>query len=131
MKAKYVGDTGLPEDDRGVPDSMQAFGLTFEKGKLVDIPPELEAKIAGNRHFEVSGTPETDEGKRAASESKRATVPSSDGSVTDDVARAAETRGREAYADPPAADLNGRTADTGGRNADTGTTAATGKAARK
>ncbi len=126
MKAKYVGDTGLPEDDRGVPDEFEMYGLKFEKGKSVDVPPELEAKFAGNRHFETSGKPETDEGKSAASASERASVPASDGSVSESVARAAETRGRET----PPADLSGRTAETGGRDADSGTTADS-KAARK
>ncbi len=55
MKAKYVGNTDLPADERGVPDTFEMFGLTFEKGKATEIPPEFEAKIAGNSHFETSG----------------------------------------------------------------------------
>ena len=48
MKATYIGNPDLPKEQREVPD-------TFEKGKAADIPPELEAKIAGNSHFETTG----------------------------------------------------------------------------
>ncbi len=59
MRAKYVGDTNLPEKDRGLPDTFEMFGITFENGKSAEIPPELEAKFLGNSHFETSGK-ETD-----------------------------------------------------------------------
>lgn len=55
MKATYVGDLDLPTKDRDVPDEIEQFGITFEKGKAAEIPPELEAKFAGNRFFETSG----------------------------------------------------------------------------
>lgn len=55
MKAKYVGNTDLPADERGVPETFEMMGVTFEKGKFSEIPAELEAKIAGNSHFETSG----------------------------------------------------------------------------
>jgi len=55
MKATYVGDPSQPKGSEPVPDSMEAFGLTFEKGKAVDIPVELESKFVGNNHFETSG----------------------------------------------------------------------------
>lgn len=55
MKATYVGDTSLSAKDRDVPDELEAFGLTFEKGKATDIPASLETKLAGNPHFELSG----------------------------------------------------------------------------
>ncbi len=55
MKATFVGDPSQPKGEETVPDSMEAFGLTFEKGKATDIPPELESKFVGNNHFETSG----------------------------------------------------------------------------
>ena len=55
MKATYVGNTDLPAKDRDIPETLEAFGLSFEKGKAVEIPAELETKLAGNPHFELSG----------------------------------------------------------------------------
>lgn len=55
MKATYIGDPNQPKDSEVVPDTFEAFGLTFEKGKATDIPAELEAKFVGNSHFETSG----------------------------------------------------------------------------
>ena len=55
MRAKYVGNTDLPADERGVPETFEMMGVVFEKGKSSEIPPELEAKFAGNSHFEVTG----------------------------------------------------------------------------
>lgn len=55
MKATYIGNPDLPKEQREVPDSFEMFGITFEKGKASDIPAELEAKIAGNSHFETTG----------------------------------------------------------------------------
>ena len=55
MKATYIGDVSLPARERDVPDTMEAFGLTFDKGKATDIPASLEQKLAGNPHFELSG----------------------------------------------------------------------------
>jgi hypothetical protein len=55
MKATYVGDTSIPASKRDIPDVMETLGLVFEKGKATDIPPALEAKLAGNPHFELSG----------------------------------------------------------------------------
>lgn len=59
MRAKYVGNTDLPEKDRDLPDTFEMMGVVFEKGKSSEIPPELEAKFLGNSHFETSGK-ETD-----------------------------------------------------------------------
>lgn len=55
MRAKYVGNTDLPAAERGIPDTFEMFGIAFEKGKSAEVPPELEAKFAGNSHFEISG----------------------------------------------------------------------------
>ncbi len=55
MKATFVGDPSQPKGSEPVPDEMTMFGLTFKKGQAVEIPAELEAKFAGNSHFEVSG----------------------------------------------------------------------------
>lgn len=53
MKAKYVGDVANGEKD--VPDTFEAYGLTFEKGKFTEVPDELAAKFEGNSHFETQG----------------------------------------------------------------------------
>ena len=61
MKAKFVGDPSQPNE--AVPDSIEVYGLTFEKGKATEIPEELEAKFVGNNHFETTGK-EHDEAKK-------------------------------------------------------------------
>lgn len=53
MKAKFVGDPAAANEV--VPDTHEAYGLTFEKGKFTEIPAELESKFAGNNHFVTSG----------------------------------------------------------------------------
>lgn len=53
MKAKFIGDPAQP--DEVVPDVIDHLGLTFPKDKFVEIPKDLEAKFAGNSHFEVQG----------------------------------------------------------------------------
>jgi hypothetical protein len=55
MKATFIGDPNAPKGSETIPDTMEAHGLTFEKGKATDIPAELEAKFVGNSHFETSG----------------------------------------------------------------------------
>ncbi len=59
MKATFVGDPSQPKGSETVPDTMEAFGLTFKKGKATEIPAELESKFVGNSHFDTSGK-ETD-----------------------------------------------------------------------
>lgn len=53
MKAKYVGDASNPNEV--VPDTFEAYGLTFEKRKFVEVPDELASKFDGNSHFETQG----------------------------------------------------------------------------
>jgi hypothetical protein len=55
MKAKFIGDPRNPGEARNLPDETVAFGLTFERGKFTEIPPELEAKFEGNTHFVTQG----------------------------------------------------------------------------
>lgn len=55
MKAKYVGDPSQPKGTEAVPEEFTAYGVTFEKGKFVDVPDELADKFAGNNHFETQG----------------------------------------------------------------------------
>jgi hypothetical protein len=56
MKAKYVGDPTQPKGAETVPDEMEAFGLTFEKGKFTAIEdPALFQRLQGNNHFETEG----------------------------------------------------------------------------
>lgn len=55
MKATYIGDPSQPKGSEPLPDSIEVLGVTFEKGKASEIPPELEAKFVGNSHFETSG----------------------------------------------------------------------------
>lgn len=53
MKAKFIGD---PSDPAAVvPDLHDHLGITFPRDKFVEVPKELEAKIAGNSHFQVQG----------------------------------------------------------------------------
>lgn len=55
MKAKYIGDPRNPGEAKNVPDEFTAFGVTFERGKWVDVPDNLAAKFEGNTHFETRG----------------------------------------------------------------------------
>lgn len=56
MKATFIGDPSQPEGSEPIPETMTHLGLVFEKGKATEIPPELEAKFAGNSHFKVTGS---------------------------------------------------------------------------
>lgn len=62
MKAKYIGDPNDPKEQKNLPDEFTAYGITFERGKSVDVPEELEAKFANNSHFETDGEPEAKRG---------------------------------------------------------------------
>lgn len=53
MKAKFIGDPSNPGET--VPDLHDHLGTTFPRDKFVDVPKELEEKIAGNSHFQVQG----------------------------------------------------------------------------
>lgn len=53
MKAKYVGDQTIPGGEQ-IPDEVTNLGITFPKGKWVEIPDDKAAKFAGNSHFETS-----------------------------------------------------------------------------
>lgn len=68
MKAKFIGDQNNPKEV--IPDEFEAFGVTFPKGKFVTVPEGLEAKFAGNSHFETTvkakDAPKEDEGKEEA-----------------------------------------------------------------
>lgn len=55
MKAKYIGDPRNPGEAKNVPEEFTAFGVTFPKGKFVDVPDNLAAKFEGNSHFETRG----------------------------------------------------------------------------
>ncbi len=59
MKATYTGNPDLPKGEETIPDTFEMFGISFEKGKATEVPPELEAKFAGNSHFTTTGK-ETD-----------------------------------------------------------------------
>lgn len=54
MKAKYIGDPseGAKPD---VPETFEAFGVTFERGKFATVSDAVGAKLAGNSHFQVQG----------------------------------------------------------------------------
>lgn len=62
MKAKWVGDPNHDDDGKN---TIEAFGVTWEKGKVRDVPAGMEGKVDGNSHFEVQGD---SEGKRRAKE---------------------------------------------------------------
>lgn len=66
MKAKFIGDPRNPGEANNLPEETTAFGITFPRGKFVDIPADQEAKFIGNTHFETRGAAESDEGKEAA-----------------------------------------------------------------
>ena len=53
VKARFIGDPSQP--DEVVPDLMDAYGTTFEKGKFTEVPAEYADKVKGNSHFEVQG----------------------------------------------------------------------------
>lgn len=50
VMAKYVGD-----GEQDVPDLIDSYGVTFEKGKFTEVPAEYAGKVRGNPHFEVKG----------------------------------------------------------------------------
>lgn len=52
MKAKFIGEPGTNEA-KNLPEEFTAFGVTFERGKFVEVPDDVAGKIAGNSHFEV------------------------------------------------------------------------------
>ncbi len=58
IKARFVGDPR--EADPQVPDLMDAYGTTFERGKFADVPAEHADKVMGNDHFEVQGAKKAD-----------------------------------------------------------------------
>ena len=47
MRARFIGNGDAD------PASLTWGGVTFVRGEAVEVPPELEAKIRGNSHFEV------------------------------------------------------------------------------
>lgn len=53
VQARFIGDPSQP--DEVVPDLMDAYGTTFEKGKFSEVPAEFADKVRGNSHFEVKG----------------------------------------------------------------------------
>lgn len=56
MQAKFIGD---PNDDFSGPKVLNCRGVDFPKGRWVrDIPEELEAKLRGHSHFEISDADE-------------------------------------------------------------------------
>jgi hypothetical protein len=80
MKATFVGDPSQPEGTEAVPETFEAYGLKFEKGKPTEIPKELEGKFAGNNHFQVEGAkkPEPEAEKPEAETAAGTSVFSSD-----------------------------------------------------
>lgn len=55
MKAKFIGDPANPGEERNLPEVTNMFGVTFPRGKFVDVPDHLAKKIEGNSHFETQG----------------------------------------------------------------------------
>ena len=50
-KVRYIA-TADPSDDA----TCTVFGLTFEKGKAVEVPDDIFARLSANRTFEVVKT---------------------------------------------------------------------------
>ncbi len=55
MKATYIGAPANPAEQKQLPDEFPMFGVTFERGKFVEVPDDVAAKVAGNSHFETQG----------------------------------------------------------------------------
>jgi hypothetical protein len=50
MKVRFIG-TDDPTDNA----VAEAYGITFERGKTADVPPEVADKLKSNPTFEVVG----------------------------------------------------------------------------
>lgn len=55
MRVKFVGDPNNPGEQKNLPETHEAFGVVFERGKFTDVPDEYAAKFEGNNHYEVEG----------------------------------------------------------------------------
>lgn len=58
MKAKFIGDPAEGPKPN-VPEEITVYGVTFERGKFVDIPADKVVKFEGNSHFETKGAEPT------------------------------------------------------------------------
>lgn len=58
IKARYIGDPRNPNEP--VPEVLDAFGTTFEKGKFAEVDGSFADKVAGNDHFEIQGAKKAD-----------------------------------------------------------------------
>lgn len=56
MEAKFIGDP--TERNVALPESFDAFGVTFERDKFAAVPKDREEKFEGNSHFEIKGQKE-------------------------------------------------------------------------
>jgi hypothetical protein len=93
MKAKFIGDPSEAKPE--IPDSVEMFGMTFEKGEFADTKdlPEgrreaVEAKLAGHSHFETKGEvtvakPTVTAKPKAASKAAAKTAPRAEPVPTD------------------------------------------------
>jgi len=66
LKAKFIGDPRSPGEAKNLPETTEAFGITFERGKWTDVPDELASKFVGNTHYETKG----DDDRKTDSERK-------------------------------------------------------------
>lgn len=82
MKAKFIGDPREPGEANNPPETMEAFGVTFPRGKFVEVPRDVEHKFEGNSHFE------TQEGR--ASSASRSSLAADDDDGKETVAELAE-----------------------------------------
>lgn len=51
MRAKFIGDPCFQRQGDG-PDTIEAFGVTWDKGKARDVPKGMEDAVRQNSHFE-------------------------------------------------------------------------------
>lgn len=59
-KAKFIGDPA--NELEVIPDAIEAFGVTFLKGKASTISSEVAKKLKTNSHFEIIKESATKEG---------------------------------------------------------------------
>lgn len=95
MKAKFIGDPRDP--NRVIPEVFPHAGISFQRGRFVDVPDALGKKLEGNSHFEVQSAKGDQNTRRTAEDivvEEGGTLPSTTGDP--------ETMSRETMVSQPA-----------------------------
>jgi len=53
MKFKYIGDPNRPGESKDLPETFNAFGVTFPRNKYAEVPDDVASKLATNQHFKA------------------------------------------------------------------------------